>query len=316
LCNFQVGDFPISKVNIKKIKKLVKETDLVFLQTISILGCFTVHYAKKYKKPLVTYKHTLEWELVPKAFNKHWFYGISELITKFFVRKMYKKCDLIICPSKSIAEKLAWHKIKTKTAIVHIGVNYNKFKPPANKKDAKESVGLNPNNIIIGYHGRIAPEKNLLMFGRTHKRILRKYKNISYLIVGDGLKEIKDKLKKKDIEVISSKNNVVPYLQAMDIYVMPSLAETSCLSLIEAMSCSLPVVTSKVGMIPDYVKNGDNGFLINKKDSFHLIKNIEKLVENKKLRTQTGAHARETIKFIFDWDKTAKKLIKLLNGFV
>ena len=57
----------------------------------------------------------------------------------------------------------------------------------------------------------------------------------------------------KDVVITGKKDDVVNYLNAMDVFVMPSLTETTCLAALEAMSCSLPVITTRVGSIKDYV---------------------------------------------------------------
>jgi len=105
-----VGDFQPAKIMPLKIRKLVKESDIVFTQTIGSIGAAAMHYAKSYKKPLVSYIHSIEWELVPKSINKY--KGTIGFITKRFARRMYNKCSVLLVPSKDTLDKLVENKIK------------------------------------------------------------------------------------------------------------------------------------------------------------------------------------------------------------
>jgi len=314
LFNFKFGDFQISKPEFSKVRKTVKKSDVLFVQTISILGLVSIFYAKLYKKPIVIYKHTIEWELVPTASGNSFFKNLIYSFVKSFSRFVYNKCSLIITPSKSIAEKLSWYKFKPKKIVVPIGVNSDLFIPSLNKKHSKQSIGLDPKKIIIGYHGRLANEKGLKNLGRVYSRVNRKYPNVQLVVLGSGLKELEEFLEKKGAIILPPKKNVVPYLQAMDIYCISSLTETSCLSLIEAMSCGLACVSTKTGLITDYVIDGENGFLVDKKDNYHMYKKIEYFIENTEKREKFGYNARRTIKKLFDWNITSKKIIKGINS--
>ncbi len=314
LSSIRIGDFDVSKFALKSIKNAVKNNDLIFIQTVSSLGLLTYFYARHYKKKIVTYKHVIEWDLVPSSINSKYFFKIIRSIVKFLAVKLFNRFNLILTPSKSISEKLIWYKIKTKMKTIKMGIDTSKFKPTDNIKHSKESIGLNPNDIIIGYHGRLANEKNIKFLVRGVKRIQRKYPNIKLLLLGEGLNSLKEYVISRKAILISKKKNVIPYLQAMDIYIMPSKTETSCLSLIEAMSCGLAVISTSVGLIPDYLEDKKNGFIIASKHPFDLHKALDFFIENPDQRKEFGLKARASIKRLFDWDKTAEDLKNALNS--
>ena len=140
------------------------------------------------------------------------------------------------------------------------------------------------------------------------------YNNIVLLIVGSGLKETEESLlQQKKIILTGSKNNVVPYLQAMDIYVLPSLTETTSISTLEAMSCGLAVVVTPVGYVKYYIKEGRNGMFFPKRNSGILARKINTLLKSEKLRQRLGAAARKTVIKQFNWNKTARGIEKALN---
>jgi len=105
-------------------------------------------------------------------------------------------------------------------------------------------------------------------------------------------------------------DNVVPYLQAMDIFVMPSLTETTSLSTIEAMSCGLPVIATRVGDIKNYIIPKKNGLFMGKSNHYILKKKLERLLDDKYLRSTLGHNARETVVRKFSWRDTISNIRK------
>lgn len=312
LSNRQFGDYRPAKYDYKKVEGIVKESDLVFNQTIGPIGYAAIKAAKKNNVPVVSFIHSIEWELFSKAVKR--FKGTVELFTKKIARRIYNKCNLLIIPSQDVEKKLREVKIKTKSKVVNLGTDVAKFIPPIDKKSAKKKVKIHPKQIVIGFCGRIGREKGVPTLYNAFKKLQPFHRNITLLIVGSGLKETEESLlQEKNIILTGSKDNVVPYLQAMDIYVLPSLTETTSISTLEAMSCGLPVIVTPVGYVKHYVKEGKNGMFFPKKNSGVLAKKIHKLIKDEKLRNRLGSAARKTIISKFNWDKTVKGIEKALD---
>jgi glycosyltransferase involved in cell wall biosynthesis len=305
---FKVGDFPIPAFKRGTINSVIKNADLVFTQTLGPVGSSAIKAAKKYNKPVASFIHSIDWELVPKALGTSLLKKYGQIIAKNFAKKMYNKSDLLIMPAQNILELFLWNNIKTNAKIVHLGVDTKKFAPATSSQaeDIRSQLGLKPNDIVIGYHGRIGREKDLITLLRAYSRIQQLNDNVKLLIVGDGVDSVKKQLASRPGVILTgSKNNPIPYLQAMDIYVMPSLTETTCLSALEAMSCELPVISTEVGFIKSYIKPGYNGLFFEKQNQYPLAKHIQTLLNDPELRKKLGKNARRTVIEQFSWDKTA-----------
>lgn len=315
---FRVGDFKIPQLRIKTIKHLVRENDVVFSQTIGPVGFTAINAAKRYKKPVAAFIHSIEWELVPKAMHNILLKRYSQIIAKKVAKSIYNKASLLIMPSNNVADIFLWNNIRTRSEIVHLGVDTEKFKPldsEAKRTELRTKLGVLPDDTVIGYHGRIGREKDLITLLRAFTRLQSHHENIKLLIVGDGVESIKRQLSaRKDVILVGSKNNPVPYLQIMDIYCLTSLTETSCLSLLEAMSCQTACISTEVGFIKSYIKNHVNGLFFEKQNPYHLAKNIAMLINDPKLRRTLAENARKTIIERFSWDKTAKGIIDALES--
>lgn len=80
-----------------------------------------------------------------------------------------------------------------------------------------------------------------------------------------------------------------------DIYILPSLNEGLPMSILEAMSWGLPVITSPVGGIPEFVQDGFNGFLVPPTDIHAIAQAMQRLIEDEELRLRMGANARASV---------------------
>ncbi|MFP4112191.1 MAG: glycosyltransferase family 4 protein [Candidatus Woesearchaeota archaeon] len=296
LQKLRIGDYTPPKASRKKIEKLVKESDLVWSHTIGPIGSSAINSAKKLKKKTVAYIHSIEWELVSNSINKPLLRDPVSMIVKEYSKNLYNKCSLLMVPSRKTGDILQWKKITTHKIVVRLGVNTSKFLPPLNKDAAKMNLNISPKMKVIGFTGRVAYEKNLKTLARAFIRLKDEYENIILLIVGDGVPELKEKFSKiEGVKMVGSKDNIVQYLQAMDIYVLPSLTETTSLSTLEAMSCEIPVVATPVGDVAFYLVNNVNGFKFSKENSFDLVVKLRKLLDNPELRKRIGTAARSTV---------------------
>lgn len=318
----KMGDYHAAKIDFKTIKKIVQKQDLIFTQTIGPIGLPTIIYAKKYKIPVAAFIHSIEWELAPMATKNKIFRKFLYPFMKFYTRYAYNKVNLIITPSEDTSEQVTWQGINTKKTVANLGVNSEVFKPLKERtqkeqdeiEELRKKLGLE-DKFVIGNHGRLAQEKDLYTLIRAFNWLQKKYEDIALIIVGDGLKEIKDKIEKnKDAISIPKTNEVEKYLNLMDVYVTTSLTETTSLATLEAMSSGIPVISTPVGFIKEYIDTNQNGFLIPKKDNYSLFKTIDLLKTNKDLAKKIGEKGRKSIIKRFEWKNTADNIIKALDG--
>jgi glycosyltransferase involved in cell wall biosynthesis len=309
--SFMIGDYFPPKFKHRTMKKLVKQSDLVFTQTIGPIGTLAIIYAKRAKKPLYSYIHSIEWELVPRSVDK--FKNTLTMAAKAIARHLYNKSSMIFVPSKDIKDVLDDNKIKTEKKIVSLGVDSKEFSLPDSKDSAKEKIGIDKESIVISYIGRIGREKNLKTLYKAFREIKDTFSNLKLLIVGSGINVENMFGDMTDVVHVESTNKAYQYYQASDIFVLPSLTETSSLSTMEAMSCGLPVIATDVGCVSEYIINGKNGYIFQKKDHEELAKKLSKLIENKELRTAIGKMARKTITGRFSWEKTVSEFEKVFG---
>lgn len=136
---------------------------------------------------------------------------------------------------------------------------------------------------------------------------------MKFLIVGDGiyLKRMKEELalsgNNEDVIFTGYRNDICELLDASDIFLTCTLAETFGNSIAEASNHCLPCVASNVGGIPEIIEDGVSGFLVKKFDIDETYDALVKLIENKKLREIMGMNGRKHIIKKFDYKSIEKK---------
>ncbi len=308
----------LSMQNIRRIKAAIREADIVFIQGPALLSYFSMYYASKLRKKSFFYLHVLPWELFVKFTPGH---RLLKKLLASFIRWasifFYNHCDGILVPYQELKEELRHEGVTSTIAIARLGVDIERFTPAKNKEESKRKIGLSPHKKVIGYVGRISREKNVGMLLDAFQKLNRQEEGLFLLLVGDGPEEQKRRcMQIANCRVTGFVENVEDYLKAMDIFVLPSLTETTSLATLEAMATGLPVVVTPVGFVKKYLVKDYNGIFFPRKSSSLLAVKLEKLLLDKGLREKLGQNARKTVAYSFSWERSVNKIKKIMVEMV
>jgi glycosyltransferase involved in cell wall biosynthesis len=187
----------------------------------------------------------------------------------------------------------------SKTTVIHSGVDLQRFSKGAKQRTRKrEELGISPDSLVIGYVGWLIPIKGATHLVSAMARVAEKYPKSLLILVGKGDDKGEEEIKlKKQVEragladkirFLGWRSDVDEIMGCFDIFVLPSLNEGMGRVLVEAMAAGLPIVASRVGGIPDLVKDGQNGLLAPPADAIALGNGIAALLEDKKIRKRMG----------------------------
>lgn len=310
----KVSGYPnmaFSLKNLRKIKNAVKEADIVFVQGPAFISYLSIYYGRKYHKKTVFYVHTIAWELFAKFFppflNKI-FGGLIKVVSLFF----YNRCTALLVPYHGLKTNLTGN-VRVPIHVAQLGVDVNLFSPPGDKRLSKQNIGIDPDKVIIGYVGRVSKEKNVKVLLEAFLRLPQQDK-LFLLIVGDGPREQVKKFNEvPHCRVTGFVDNVQDYTKAMDIFVMPSLTETTSLATLEAMSTGIPVIVSRVGYIKEYVVRNHNGIFFPRNNEEILAVKMESLLRDKTFQRYLGENARKTAVYSFSWEQSIQRITRLLK---
>jgi N-acetyl-alpha-D-glucosaminyl L-malate synthase BshA len=131
-------------------------------------------------------------------------------------------------------------------------------------------------------------------------RVLQKGINTRLVMVGDGSERMNVEHKARGLGIFDScvfvgkQPNIVDYLSAADVLLLPSEQESFGLAALEAMACEVPVIASRVGGLPEVVTDGVTGFLSEVGDVEKMANDAAKLLTDATLRREMGKRARES----------------------
>jgi glycosyltransferase involved in cell wall biosynthesis len=179
------------------------------------------------------------------------------------------------------------------------------------------------NDIGVLFLGLVGTRKGVYDLLPAFKQALTQAPELRLVIGGNGEVEkartLAAELNIEDRVVFAgwvSGEDKVSYLQHAQIYVLPSYNEGLPVSLLEAMSWQIPVISTRVGGIPEQVRDGVDGILINAGDQGSLAAAIVKLAKNTNMRLEMGIAARDQVARVFSKDVVLPELENLYRSFV
>jgi glycosyltransferase involved in cell wall biosynthesis len=213
----------------------------------------------------------------------------------------YNKANYIIAVSEAIKKILTENGINhSKITVINSSIDLEKIKIQDKnivKGKISEIYKINKNNIFIGSLIALVPHKDPLNLIRAAKYVIEKYRNVEFLICGEGELEEKCEMEIKNLGISNNFHllgycdNNTEILNALDIFVLPSKEEGLGSVLIEAMAVGLPIVATDAGGIPEIIKNGINGIIVPKQNPKELAEALIKLIENENLRKELSQNA-------------------------
>jgi glycosyltransferase involved in cell wall biosynthesis len=182
------------------------------------------------------------------------------------------------------------------------------------------SIPLPDRTPLIGYIGRLNTEKCVQNFVKSLPAILSSKKDLRVLIVGDGpLKEsieaslVEEKLSDRvDLPGWIAHDDLPKYLNQLRLLVLPSYTEGLPNIIIEAMACGTPVLATPVGAIPDIIRDGETGFIMEDNSPECINENIRRVLEYPDLE-RIAENGRYFVERNFTFEKTAEQWKRIFD---
>ncbi|WP_440903477.1 glycosyltransferase [Catenovulum sp. SX2] len=197
--------------------------------------------------------------------------------------------------------------------VVHNGVNTEKFAPISHTNSVPR----------VGIIANLQERKGHFEFLHMAKELLDQGIQAQFDIIGgDILAEPREELLKNLCKELSLQehvtfhgqvSNVLALLQQLDIVVCASYQEAFPVSILEAMACEKPVVSTNVNGIPEAIVEGETGFMVPAKDSSALARQVKKLLDDNALQLQMGKAARQRVECHFSEQSYISKIEQIYH---
>lgn len=315
--------------------KLRNQYDFIFVSGYRIIGLTAVVVGKLLRKPVILKADSQEemsgaffesglkkFGISHNSFLFRWFIGFRNTILK--------KADAFSAISPEIASEWTSSGIPSdKIYRIPNSVDTKRFIPVelAQKNLLRKKLGLPQSAGIVIYTGRLVSYKGLPLLLNVWNELRLKHENVLLILAGTGGLDIhnceeelqayvKSAALNGQILFTGAVQNVPEYLQASDIFAFPTENDAFPSSIVEAMACGLPVITTPVGAIKTIVTDRETGLLIQPGNGEQLFQALDVMLSNKVLASRLGQAAHRSVQDLYSADTVTKKYLALFQGLV
>lgn len=191
-----------------------------------------------------------------------------------------------------------------KFEVIESGIELEHFtcgKKSFSRDSMREQWGLKPEHRVVGTVARLVPIKGHEFLIQAVPDIIKVHPQSRFLIVGDGerkeeLRMLAEKLGVSPyVTMTGFQRDVQPFYSLMDVFVLPSLNEGMGRVILEAMSCSVPVVAAAVGGILNLVKDGETGILVPPRDASALARAVCDVLSSPEKTARLSENAKKNL---------------------
>jgi len=257
------------------------------------------------------------------------FWGQLPIITSFHhgeartTLKAFQQSDGIMTVSRQWRDHLINLGISPeKLALIPYGVDFKAFHPPSATEqwNMRKELHIPQDTFVIGFSGKSSSDtdgrKGLDCYLQGINEIAKKIPNLRALLMGAGWQKLAGRLKDHGIPTTHlpfqfEHHHIAKFYQVLDVFWVTSKVEGGPVTLLEAMACGIPCISTPVGGALDVLKDQINGFIVpfDRPDLFAELS--FQLSQDKKLRQQIGEEASKTIKHERQWSQAREKTLKL-----
>lgn len=213
--------------------------------------------------------------------------------------------DRVVAVSEYTKKKLIeLHVPHGKIEVIPNGIDVSSF-ARAGKCSLRQALGLEERAKVVGFIGRLGPEKGITYLLEAADTICSSTEDIYFVLIGEGIlkEEIEafiasNKLQDRVI-MLGWRKDATELMSGMDILLLPSLTEGTPMVLLEAMVIGVPVIASEVGGIGELIKDSKTGLLIEPRDSEAIVKSVNELLANRELAENISINATKEVESRF-----------------
>lgn len=213
-----------------------------------------------------------------------------------------------------------WPFVEGKITVIKNGIKEPEFHPRETARQrifAKANIHIPEDAFVVGTIAELHKSKGLTYAIEAVAKLIPQNPNLYYFIIGGG--EEKERLDalvglsglQGRVFLLGFVEDAGRFLQAFDLFLLPSLTEALGLVLLEAGLAKLPVVASRVGGIPEVIEDGKTGLLVPSRDPEAIAKAIQTLIADRALTKRFGETLRERVLTDFSLSRVLKNTISL-----
>jgi glycosyltransferase involved in cell wall biosynthesis len=205
---------------------------------------------------------------------------------------------------------------ESKVINIGVGIDHDLFSPRDGDRMWREKLSIPEGSLVVGMVGRLSPVKGHKYLIRSAEYVLKQIPHIIFIICGEDAQisanELKETVKSANIEknfrFVGKVKDIREIISLFDVGVVSSVgSETICRVTLEYMSMGKPVVGTSVNGIPEAVKDGVNGLVVEPKNARKLALALLELLQDEQKRKKFGEKSRNIVLDKFTLNVFAQK---------
>jgi teichuronic acid biosynthesis glycosyltransferase TuaC len=234
--------------------------------------------------------------------------------TRETICKVLEGCDQIITISHGLRETaLSLASPRREIRVIYNSVDQVMFQDRDGRARVRAQLSLPPSALIVLFVGRAYVNKGVFELIEAFSRVREQIPDAYLVVVGDGphLPALNHLVAERGLTSCTRlpgqrpHEEIPQWMEACDLFVLPSHNEGLGNVVLEAMACARPVVATDVGGIPELVSNGITGMLVPKQNVNELAQAIACLLSDQRLRERMGKAGRDRVAREFSWERNA-----------
>jgi glycosyltransferase involved in cell wall biosynthesis len=244
--------------------------------------------------------------------------GLKGEIYRRMDLSLMRRFDHLIAVSHATKDEMILAGVRSDLiSVIHNGIDTDAWAPNRVSWSLRDELKLGQAFLVIGYVGRIMPEKDLVTWLRAAALVAKRFPLAQFVLVGEGkddgtlgeLRRLASELGIADrTHFPGYRSDLLPVYAAFDIFVLSSRREGLPNSILEAMALGLPVVTTDVAGAKELVVDGKTGYVLPQGDVQGIAHALIELVENEVLRRQMSKAGRERVEREFSFSTRLQRI--------
>jgi glycosyltransferase involved in cell wall biosynthesis len=261
--------------------------DVVQIATEGPLGWSALAAANKLRLPV-----TSDFHINFHSFSRHYGFGMLRHAIVANLRKFHNKAAVTLVPTEGIRRELIASGYEN-IEIIGRGVDTKLFHPGRRDRALRARWGVNDNETVVLYVGRLAAEKNLALVFRTFDAMREAHPAARLVLVGDGPERALWLARRADAIFCGTQvgEALAAHYASGDVFLFPSLTETWGNVTIEAMASGIAVVAYDCAAAEEVIRHGENGLKVAPEDESEFIAKAVSLASDTVQQRRLGAAA-------------------------
>ncbi len=236
------------------------------------------------------------------SYSRHYRLGWLRRPIVAMLRRFHNAAACTMVPTDAVRQELQAEGFE-RVVVVPRGVDVHHYSPVWRSQTLRAAWGVQEQDLVVGYVGRLAPEKNLGLLLEAFRAVQSQQPRARLVLVGDGpmRAELRAACPGAVFAGLRHGDDLASHYASMDLFAFPSQTETFGNVTTEALASGLPLVAFEHAAAGQLVRTGHNGLLVPCDDAPGFVSAVLRLASDELLRRRIAPQARGSA-LALGWD--------------